>query len=154
MVVPSRSIGERTPSPLPLVGLLPALHHDTSLTYAITRLDDSGRIYDQATATALDWTPGQRLNITAHKHLLTVHADPDGLHTRSPRGCLTIPAPLRAHCGLRPGDQLLLAAAPAHHTPLIHPITALNTMLLDYHTTHTSTEHANDTHPAAGSAPA
>ena len=139
------SVVGKVPLPLPLVGLLPTTHHDTSLTYAITRLDDSGRIYDQTTATALGWTPGQRLTITRQHHVLTIHADPDGLHTRSPRGCLTIPAVARAHCGLQLGDQLLLAAAPTHQTLLIHPITALNTMLLDYHTK-TSTDHNNPDH--------
>jgi bifunctional DNA-binding transcriptional regulator/antitoxin component of YhaV-PrlF toxin-antitoxin module len=56
---------------------------------------------------ALGWQPGDRLTLTAAA---------DGLITMRAKPYVMIPAGLRRRCGLRAGDQVLLAVFPARDT--------------------------------------
>jgi bifunctional DNA-binding transcriptional regulator/antitoxin component of YhaV-PrlF toxin-antitoxin module len=81
--------------------------------YGLGRIDAAGRVADRAVISALGWRRGDRLTLTAEAGVVTARRDPAGLAAMTARPYLVIPAALRRHCGLRPGDRVLLAAVPA-----------------------------------------
>ena len=82
------------------------------VVYGFGRIDASGRVADRVTMTALGWQGGDRLTLTADAGVMIARRDPGGMVTVPGRPCLVIPAALRSRCGLRAGDQVLLAALP------------------------------------------
>jgi bifunctional DNA-binding transcriptional regulator/antitoxin component of YhaV-PrlF toxin-antitoxin module len=80
--------------------------------YGFGRVDASGRVADRVTITALGWQGGDRLTLTADGGVMIARRDPGGMITVPTRPYLVIPAALRRRCGLRAGDQVLLAALP------------------------------------------
>jgi bifunctional DNA-binding transcriptional regulator/antitoxin component of YhaV-PrlF toxin-antitoxin module len=107
---PGRAGGGR---PLPLAGPL-AIPLDA--VYGMSRIDASGRLTSQAISQVLDWRPGDRVTLTADAGVVVVRRDPHGMVTVPARCSIAIPAGLRHRCGLRPGDQVLLAALPRQDT--------------------------------------
>jgi hypothetical protein len=89
--------------------------------YGCGRVDASGRVADRVTIAALGWRGGDRLTLTAEGGVLTARRDAGGMVAVPPRPCLVIPAALRQRCGLRPGDQVLLAAVPGEDTLTAYP---------------------------------
>jgi bifunctional DNA-binding transcriptional regulator/antitoxin component of YhaV-PrlF toxin-antitoxin module len=87
---------------------VPSLPEDT--VYGIGRIDASGRIADRTVTSALGWSGGDRLPLTAEAGVVTARRDPGGMITLPARAYIAIPAALRRRCGLRPGDRVLLAA--------------------------------------------
>jgi AbrB family looped-hinge helix DNA binding protein len=104
----ARSLPLARPAPVP------SLPEDT--VYGIGRIDASGRIADQSVIAAMGWRGGDLLTLTADAGAVTAHRDPGGMVTIPRRGYIAIPAPLRLRCGLKPGDRVLLAGAPADET--------------------------------------
>jgi hypothetical protein len=102
--------------PLPLARPVPAPPTPEDMIYGIGRIDSSGRIADRTVTTALGWARGDRLTLTADAGVVTARRDPGGMITLPARAYIAIPAPLRRRCGLRPGDRVLLAAAPGDDT--------------------------------------
>ena len=98
--------------PLPLAGPAAALSVPAGVVYGTGRIDASGRVADQAITCALGWREGDRLTLTAEPGVVVARRDPGGMVSVPARGCLAIPAVLRRRCGLRAGDQVLLAAVP------------------------------------------
>jgi hypothetical protein len=96
------------------------------VVYGIGRLDASGRIADRAVTSALGWRGGDRLTLTADAGVVTARRDPGGMITLPGRAYITIPAALRRRCGLRPGDRVLLAAAPADDTLTAYPLAVVH----------------------------
>ena len=92
--------------PLPMAGPAAALSVPAEVVYGTGRIDASGRVADQAVSCALGWREGDRLTLTASPGVVTARRDPRGMLTVPARGCLAIPAVLRA------GDRVLLAAVP------------------------------------------
>jgi bifunctional DNA-binding transcriptional regulator/antitoxin component of YhaV-PrlF toxin-antitoxin module len=82
----------------------------------MSRIDASGRLTSQAISQVLDWRPGDRVTLTAGAGVVVVRRDPHGMVTVPARCSIAIPAGLRHRCGLRPGDQVLLAALPHQDT--------------------------------------
>ena len=109
---PRSAAGRRLPLACPEV--VPSVPED--VVYGIGRIDASGRIADRAVISALGWRGGDRLTLTADAGVITARRDPGGMVTLPGRAYIAIPAPLRRRCGLRPGDRVLLAAAPAAGT--------------------------------------
>jgi hypothetical protein len=107
---PGRAGGGR---PLPLADPLAV---PGGAVYGMCRIDASGRLTSQAISQVLDWQPGDRLTLTGDAGVVVVHRDPRGLVTVPARCSVAIPAALRHRCGLRPGDQVLLAALPSEDT--------------------------------------
>ena len=105
-----------TGRPLPLARPEPLPPSPTDTVYGIGRLDASGRIADRAVTSALGWSGGDRLTLTADAGVITARRDPGGMITLPVRAYIAIPAALRRRCGLRPGDRVLLAASPAAGT--------------------------------------
>ncbi|MBA8931846.1 bifunctional DNA-binding transcriptional regulator/antitoxin component of YhaV-PrlF toxin-antitoxin module [Kutzneria viridogrisea] len=118
--------------PLPLPERLSANCGDSSFVYAVARLDDSGRVSDRHIAHAVGWAPGDRLEFHVIAGVVIIRPHPGGLFTRSTRNTLTIPASVRTQCRMRIGDQVLLAAAPEHHTVVIQNARALDQMILAF----------------------
>jgi hypothetical protein len=106
---PGRASGSR---PLPLAGPLAV---PGGAVYGMCRIDASGRLTSQAISHVLDWLPGDRLTLTADAGVVVVRRDPHGMVIVPARCAVSIPAPLRHRCGLRPGDQVL-AALPGEDT--------------------------------------
>ena len=109
----TRAAGRR---PLPLARPVPAPPTPEDVVYGIGRIDSSGRIADRTVTTALGWAGGDRLTLTADAGVITARRDPGGMVTLPARAYIAIPATLRRRCGLRPGDRVLLAAAPGDDT--------------------------------------
>jgi len=116
-----RSAGGR---PLPLACPVPVPAAPEDVVYGIGRIDSSGRIADRAVTSALGWSGGDRLTLTADAGVVTARRDPGGMVTLSARAYISIPASLRRRCGLRPGDRVLLAAVPAADTPCTRSLRA------------------------------
>jgi hypothetical protein len=86
------------------------------VVYGVGRIDASGRIADRTVTSALGWSGGDRLTLTADAGVVTARRDPGGMITLPARAYIAIPAALRRRCGLEPGDRVLLAAAPSAGT--------------------------------------
>lgn len=126
----------RTPQPLPE---LPAPRLQTTeppcVVLGMARLDSSGRVHDRTVLTALDWHPGQRVDITSLHDTIVVHANPAGLHTIGARGDLALPAAARALSGITANSRVVLAAIVDEHLLLVHPQTTVARLLCTHHTT-------------------
>ena len=108
----ARSAGR--PLPLASPAAVPPVPED--VVYGIGRIDASGRIADRAVTSALGWSGGDRLTLTADAGVVTARREPGGMITLPARVYIAIPAALRRRCGLRAGDRVLLAAAPSAGT--------------------------------------
>jgi bifunctional DNA-binding transcriptional regulator/antitoxin component of YhaV-PrlF toxin-antitoxin module len=109
----------RAHRPLPLPGSPPGVPlAPADAIYGMGRIDASGRVADRAVTCALGWTRGDRLVLTADAGVVLARRDPSGPVIVPPRPYVTIPIPpaLRRRCGLRAGDQVLLAAIPGRDT--------------------------------------
>jgi hypothetical protein len=97
---------------LPLASPVPVPSLPEDVVYGIARIDSSGRICERAIITALGWAGGDLLTFTADAGMVTARRDPGGMVTLPARAYITIPAALRRRCGLKAGNQVLLAALP------------------------------------------
>jgi hypothetical protein len=97
---------------LPLASPVPVPSLPEDVVYGIARIDSSGRICERAIITALGWSGGDLLTVTADAGVVTARRDLGGMVTLPASAYITIPAALRRRCGLKAGDQVLLAALP------------------------------------------
>jgi hypothetical protein len=97
---------------LPLACPVPAPSAPEGVVYGIARLDASGRICERAIIAALGWADGDLLTFTAGAGVVAARRDPVGMVTLPASAYITIPAALRRRCGMKAGDQVLLAALP------------------------------------------
>jgi hypothetical protein len=79
------------------------------MIYGFGRIDSSGRIADRAVISALGWSAGDRLPLTAGVGVVTARRDPGGMITIAVKPYIAIPAALHRRYGLEPGDRVLLA---------------------------------------------
>lgn len=112
---------------------IPFAAREGSLRYGMGRIDASGRVSDKSMLAALGWRIGQCLTIAAIGTAAVVHPDPDGLFLVPGSRYVVLPAPVRRRCGFSRGDRVFLAADPVHGVLVIHPTSALDTMLATYH---------------------
>lgn len=115
------------PGPPPTTGS-PAAYH------TVTAMDARGRLADRSPLASLGWQPGLPVCFRVITGGVLVVAAPDGLYAVTRQGHLRLPTPLRHLFRLRAGDRLLVAAFPGPGYLIAHPVTALDQMLLDYHT--------------------
>ena len=125
---PSRTAGASLP-----VTELSALPRTGSLRYGMGRVDSSGRVLDRSLVDALGWGRGDRLHLTLVAGSVVVHRHPTGVFTLTSQRYLVLPAPVRKRCGLTTGERVLLAADPRHGIVVVHPLSALDTMITAYH---------------------
>jgi bifunctional DNA-binding transcriptional regulator/antitoxin component of YhaV-PrlF toxin-antitoxin module len=103
------------------------------MVYGFGSVDDRGRVADLVTPRAMGWTPSTRLEISATRGLLVVHAHADGVIFLTKRGHLRLPTPYRRWYGLVPGDRVLLVAEPAQGRLVVHPPAALDRLISEAH---------------------
>jgi hypothetical protein len=127
-VIPASGTGRHLPGrpgtgrPLPLASVPDRLN----VVYGCGRIDASGRVADRVTIAVLGWRAGDRLTLTADADVLIARRDPGGLVALPARPCLVIPAAQRRRCGLRAGDQVLLAASPDQDALAAYPLAVVD----------------------------
>jgi hypothetical protein len=119
-------------SPLPLTGLH-RLPRDASMLYDIGRVDGSGRVAGNDIVNALHWRPGGKLEVILTSRAIVIRAASDGLFSVPQRPCIIIPSHARRPLGIKPGDQVLIAAAPDYGLAIVYPLSALDEMISRYH---------------------
>ena len=128
----ARPMPSQPASPLPLSGLH-KLPRDASMLYDIGRVDGSGRLTSNGIINALRWHHGSNLDVIVTSRSIVIRAAPDGLFSVPRRPCIIIPAHARRPHGIKPGDQVLIAAAPDYGLVLVYPLSALDEMISRYH---------------------
>jgi len=106
-----------------------------STVYGLATIDCNGRVAETTVINALGWVPGTRLDIRESAGLVLVAASPQGVFSTTGQGHLRLPATVRHWCGLVAGDRVLLAAEPAQARLVVHPPTALDDMISQFHAT-------------------
>lgn len=129
---PARPAPPQATSPPPLTGLH-RLPRDASMRYDIGRVDGSGRVASNDIINTLHWHPGSKLDIILTSQMIVIRAAPDGLFSVPKKPCIIIPMHARRPHGIRPGDQVLIAAAPDYGLVIVYPLSALNEMIATYH---------------------
>lgn len=115
------------------VGELLARPRAGSLVYGMGRLDSDGRVANRSTIEALGWAAGDCLSIALVDGSVVAHRDPTGAFVMGAKPYLVLPAPLRRRNGLGNRDLVLVVADPNHDVLVVHPLTALDTMITSYH---------------------
>jgi len=85
--------------PLPLAALLEP--REGSLLYAMTTVDQSGRIADRSVIRSMSWQASVRLDVYEQQGLIIVRPDNRGSQAVNGRGFLAIPAAIRRWCAYR-----------------------------------------------------
>ena len=129
---PTRPAPAPPASPLPPAGLH-QLPRDASMLYDIGRVDGSGRLTSNGIINALRWHHGSNLDVILTSRSIVIRAAPDGIFSVPRRPCIIIPAHARRPHGIKPGDQVLIAAAPDYGLVLVYPLSALDEMISLYH---------------------
>ena len=129
---PPRPAPSQPPSPLPLTSLH-RLTRDTSMLYDIGQVDGSGRIASNDIVNALNWSPGTKLDVILTPQSIVLRSAPEGLSSVPQRPCIVIPSHARRPHGIKPGDHVLIAAAPDHGLVIVYPLSALDEMISRYH---------------------
>jgi hypothetical protein len=114
---------------LPTAAVPVILAAPPDVVYGFGRIDASGRVADRAIASLLGWQPGDRLTLAADAGVVIARRDAGGMLTMPARPCFVIPAALRRRCGLRPGDQVLLAMFPDEDTLAAYSLAAVDQAL-------------------------
>jgi len=109
--------------------------------YGLARIDASGRVSDRSMLKTLGWCPGNSLQITVVDSAVVVHPHPAGIFVVPPRPYLVLPALVRRRCGIHAGDRLLLAADPGPGVLVVHPLAALDELLVAHHASLAGGEH-------------
>jgi bifunctional DNA-binding transcriptional regulator/antitoxin component of YhaV-PrlF toxin-antitoxin module len=103
------------------------------MLYGVGPVDASGRVKNRDIVRALDWRPGDRLDIIPALGGIVILASPDGFLAVPAKPCIVIPAAARRLHNIEAGDHVLLAAAPEYGLVIIHTRQAINEMLARYH---------------------
>jgi bifunctional DNA-binding transcriptional regulator/antitoxin component of YhaV-PrlF toxin-antitoxin module len=109
------------------------LPRDASMLYDIGRVDGSGRVASNGLIEALHWRPGSKLDIILTPRMIVIRAASDGLFSIPRRPCIIIPSHVRRPHGIKPGDYVLIAAAPDYDLLIVYPLSALDEMISRYH---------------------
>jgi hypothetical protein len=128
---------------MPRTGLR-RLPRDTSMLYDIGPIESSGRAKSRDIVAALSWQAQDRLELILTASALILRASPDGLLSVPQTPCIVIPATARRRHAIRPGDHVLIAAAPDYGTVIVYPPSALDEMIASYHTAHPATGHDHE----------
>jgi bifunctional DNA-binding transcriptional regulator/antitoxin component of YhaV-PrlF toxin-antitoxin module len=114
------------------------------MLYDIGQVDASGRVSGRDIVTALHWQPHDSLELLLIAGAIVLRAGSKGLHRVPHRPRIVIPAAARRRHTIEPGDRVLLAAAPDYRTVIIYPMSALDDMVVRYHTAHSAMEQRPD----------
>lgn len=110
------------------------------MLYGIGRVDDSGRVGNRDIVGALGWRPGDKLDMILTQGAIIIRVTPDGPFSVPQRPRIIIPATARRRHAIRPGDHVLVAAAPDYGVVILYPLSALDEMLTRYHSAYPAEE--------------
>jgi hypothetical protein len=110
------------------------------MLYDIGQVDSSGRVSGRDIVTALRWQPRDSLELLLIAGAIVLRASVNGLLHVPRRPCIVIPAAARHRHAIKPGDRVLVAAAPDYCTVIIYPMSALDDMIVRYHAVHSAME--------------
>ena len=103
------------------------------MLYGMGRVDTSGRVANGDIVKALRWRPGDKLEVVLSHGTVVIRTSLDGLFSVPRRPRIIIPARLRRRCAIRPGDDVLLAAAPDYDIVIVYPLSVVDEMIASYH---------------------
>ena len=103
------------------------------MLYDIGHVDGSGRVASNDIINALHWRPGSKLDVLLTPRTIVIRAAPDGMFSVPQRPCIVIPSHVRRPHGIKPGDHVLIAAAPDYGLVIVYPLSALDEMISRYH---------------------
>jgi hypothetical protein len=103
------------------------------LYYAVTTIDDRGRLADRSPLRILGWLPESSISINVLQGAVIVVTRSRGPGTITRQGHVRLPASVRHSCRLAPGARLLVAACPDHDLLAAYRTSTLEAMLLAYH---------------------
>jgi len=105
----------------------------SSTYYTVTAIDVWGRLADRSPLLTLHWHPGLPISISLTENAVIVVSHRNGRHTVTRQGHLRLPASIRHLSRLKAGDRLLLAACPDRDLLVAYSMSALDAMVLAYH---------------------
>ncbi|MFC3965630.1 3-deoxy-7-phosphoheptulonate synthase [Nocardia jiangsuensis] len=108
----------------PFVPELPSQPFGTPIDHVrfiLSAVGREGRLGGRAVFRVLSWRPGTRLEVSVKRRLLVIGRVSNGRWSIRPDGYLHLPAGVRRSAGIRPRDQVLLAADPARELLVIYP---------------------------------
>ncbi|MFI5614039.1 hypothetical protein [Amycolatopsis sp. NPDC051903] len=128
----------------PLASLIPAAQplplpvgaprgRRAGLVYSLSRVDASGRLSALPLLARLRWQTSIRLAATVVGSSVVFVPDRHGVFALDPKRKVIVPLLLRRPCGLRTGDQALLVADLHENVLVVHPMAALDKIVLGYH---------------------
>lgn len=103
------------------------------LEFALCLLDDSGRLAGRSLFELLGWSSEHPLGQALGRGYIALQPSTDGTLSLDNRMRLGLPPGLQRYCGLRPGDKVLLVAAPEHQMLILHPMANLAHMTRIFH---------------------
>jgi hypothetical protein len=119
---------------LPIAPLFPPVP-EPSFYYALTPIDNRGRLADRSPIRAVGWSPGQPPALSVIRETIVVISRPDGVESITRQGHLRLPARIRHTCRLASGARLLIAATPAaKNFIVVYTMPSLEAILLRHHT--------------------
>jgi hypothetical protein len=104
-----------------------------SLYFALTPIDDRGRLAERSPIRTLGWPPGQPITISVLQETVVVISQPTGAESITRQGHLRLPAHVRHLCRLTPGTRLLMAAGPGPGILVGYTMPLLESILLKHH---------------------
>lgn len=122
----------RPVQPLPMVAVADG-RRASSITYAICRIDESGRFGDKDIIDAASWISGERLQIQIVHGVVAFAPSADGPLVVEKRRRIAVPAQARRVLELEPKDKALLAAAPDSRIVIVYPKHIVDAMLRRFH---------------------
>lgn len=111
------------------------LPRDGSMLYRIVSVDHRGRMAESSLMRALGWMPTDRVDVATTAGVVVLRRNRYGAFRLTRRGHVQLPLSVRRWCGVRPGDRVLLAAAPDLGVLVVHTMAVLDGMVLAYHAT-------------------
>jgi hypothetical protein len=110
----------------------------SSAYYAVTTIDDRGRLADRSPLRILHWAPGLPITLLVLPGAIVVAAQVGGREAVTGHGYLRLPAGVRHALKLKPGDALLVAAHADRGLLVAYPMSTLDAMVAAYHTSLTA----------------
>jgi hypothetical protein len=104
--------------------------------YVVTSVDYHGRLGDRSPMRIMDWEPGHPVAVTLAAGAIMVASRPDAREAVTRQGHLRLPASIRRACRLQPGERLLVAAHPDAGLLMAYTTSALDQMVLTFHSTY------------------
>jgi len=98
--------------------------------YGLARVQTRGTIGNRGIVRSLRWQHADRLDAELTPGAIILRPSPHGPVGVHEDLRVTIPATARRSHGIKTGDYLLLAAAPAHHLLVIHTMRAVDELLI------------------------